>query len=98
MDAMTSKHRIIQVGSLAGSPTANARLAASYDVIELWKHENRAAALAEFGPGVTALVTSANLGARADLIAAPPDLKAICSWGVGYETIDVQAPRRAAFR
>ncbi len=91
---MTSKHRIIQVGSLAGSPSANQRLAESYDVIELWKHEDRQAALAKFGPGVTALVTSANMGASADLIAALPDLKAICSWGVGYETIDVEAARQ----
>ncbi|KCB21245.1 2-hydroxyacid dehydrogenase [Bordetella hinzii] len=91
---MTSKHRIIQVGSLAGSPSANQRLADSYDVIELWKHEDRQAALARFGPGVTALVTSANMGASAELIAALPDLKAICSWGVGYETIDVEAARQ----
>ncbi|KCB50227.1 4-phosphoerythronate dehydrogenase [Bordetella hinzii 1277] len=94
MNAMTSKHRIIQVGSLAGSPSANQRLADSYDVIELWKHEDRQAALARFGPGVTALVTSANMGASAELIAALPDLKAICSWGVGYETIDVEAARQ----
>lgn len=91
---MTSKHRIIQVGSLAGSPSANQRLADSYDVIELWKYEDRQAALARFGPGVTALVTSANMGASAELIAALPDLKAICSWGVGYETIDVEAARQ----
>lgn len=91
---MTSKHRIIQVGSLAGSPSANQRLADSYDVIELWKYEDRQAALARFGPGVTALVTSANMGASAELIAALPDPKAICSWGVGYETIDVEAARQ----
>src|SRR3546814_12402072 len=39
------------------------------------------------------MVTSASMGADAGLIAALPDLKAICSWGVGYETIDVQAAR-----
>ncbi|WP_459618180.1 2-hydroxyacid dehydrogenase [Bordetella sp. 2513F-2] len=88
-----SKHRILQVGSLGGSPSANARLADAYDVFELWKHADRAQALAEHGKGITALVTSASMGARADLIAALPDLKAICSWGVGYETIDVDAAR-----
>ncbi|WP_241074742.1 2-hydroxyacid dehydrogenase [Achromobacter insuavis] len=88
---MTTKHRIIQVGSLAGSPSANQRLAERYDVIELWKQPDRKAALAELGKGVTAVVTSANFGANAELINALPDLKAICSWGVGYETIDVQA-------
>lgn len=88
---MTTKQRILQVGSYAGSPSANQRLAEKYDVVELWKYEDRKAALAEHGKGVTALVTSANMGARADLIEALPDLKAICSWGVGYETIDVAA-------
>jgi len=86
-----TKQRIIQVGPLAGSPTANARLADAYDVVELWKYPDRDKALAEQCKGITALVTSANMGAKADLINALPDLKAICSWGVGYETIDVQA-------
>ncbi|GAB1579582.1 2-hydroxyacid dehydrogenase [Bordetella petrii] len=91
---MTTKHRILQVGSLSGSPSANQRLAEGYDVLELWKHADRKAALAEHGQGITAMVTSASIGADAELIAALPDLKAICSWGVGYETIDVQAARQ----
>ncbi|MCD0505362.1 2-hydroxyacid dehydrogenase [Bordetella petrii] len=90
---MTTKQRILQVGSLSGSPSANQRLADGYDVFELWKHGDRKAALAEHGKGITALVTSASIGANAELINALPDLKAICSWGVGYETIDVQAAR-----
>ncbi len=89
-----TKQRILQVGSLSGSPSANQRLADGYDVFELWKHGDRKAALAEYGPGITAMVTSASMGADAALIAALPDLKAICSWGVGYETIDVQAARQ----
>ncbi|KAJ8138506.1 hypothetical protein OY671_008282, partial [Metschnikowia pulcherrima] len=61
---MTTKHRIIQVGSSAGSPSANQRLAERYDVIELWKQPDRKAASAELGKGVTAVVTSANFGAN----------------------------------
>ena len=91
---MTTKHRIIQVGSLAGSPYANKSLADNYDVVELWKYPDRKAALAEHGKGVTAVVTSATYGANAELINALPDLKAICSWGVGYETIDIQAAKQ----
>lgn len=87
----TPKTRILQVGPLAGSPTANERLATAYDVFELWKQPDRAQALAQHGKGITVMVTSASLGADADLINALPDLQAICSWGVGYETIDVQA-------
>lgn len=88
---MTTKPRIIQVGSLAGSPTANKRLSDQFDVIELWKHDDKAALLAEKGAGVEILVTSATNGCSASIINALPDLKAICSWGVGYETIDVAA-------
>lgn len=91
---MTTKQRIIQVGSLAGSPSANKNLADRYDVVELWKFPDRKAALAEHGKGITAVVTSANFGADAELINALPDLKAICSWGVGYETIDVDAAHK----
>lgn len=90
---MTTKPRVLQVGSFSGSPSANQRLAKDYDVFELWKHADRKVALAEYGKGITAMVTSANMGANAELINALPDLKAICSWGVGYETIDVQAAR-----
>jgi lactate dehydrogenase-like 2-hydroxyacid dehydrogenase len=91
---MTAKHRIIQVGSYAGSPTANERLAREYDIVELWKFPDRLAALAEHGKGVDVLVTSANFGCTAEMIDALPDLKAICSWGVGYETIDIKAAHR----
>ncbi|ARP95537.1 2-hydroxyacid dehydrogenase [Bordetella genomosp. 13] len=88
-----TKPRILQVGSLAGSPSANARLADTYDVFELWKHEDRARALAEHAQDITVLVTSANMGANAELIDALPSLKAICSWGVGFETIALDAAR-----
>lgn len=88
---MTTKQRILQVGSFSGSPSANQRLAKDYDIFELWKHADRKSALAEFGKDITAMVTSASMGADAELINALPNLKAICSWGVGYETIDVKA-------
>lgn len=88
---MTIKPRILQVGSFAGSPSADERLAKQYDVFELWKHEDRARALAEHGKGIEVIVTSANMGADATLINGLPDLKAVCSWGVGYDKLDVDA-------
>lgn len=88
---MTTKQRILQVGSFSGSPSANQRLAKDYDIFELWKYADRKSALAEYGKDITAMVTSATMGADAELINALPNLKAICSWGVGYETIDVKA-------
>ena len=71
-------------GRFAGRfPSANQTLADRYDVVELWKFPDRKAALAEHGKGITAIVTSANFGANAELINALPDLKkAICSWGL----------------
>jgi len=91
---MTAKPRVIQVGNYAGSPSANERLAESYDIFPLWKADDRAAALKASGAGVEALVTSATYGCDAATMDALPDLKAICSWGVGYETIDVEAAKK----
>jgi lactate dehydrogenase-like 2-hydroxyacid dehydrogenase len=88
---VSTRHRLIQVGPFGGSPTADERLKKHYDVIELWRFSDRDAALAQVAQGVTTLVTSASRGCDAALIAALPDLKAICSWGVGYETIDIAA-------
>jgi lactate dehydrogenase-like 2-hydroxyacid dehydrogenase len=90
---MNAKTRILQAGPLSGSPTADQRLAESYDVLALWKQPDPAAALAEHGKGITVMVTSSVRGADAALMDALPDLKAICNWGVGYDTIDAQAAR-----
>ncbi|SUB14495.1 Glyoxylate/hydroxypyruvate reductase B [Pantoea agglomerans] len=47
------------------------------------------------GADIDMLVTSGNavMGAPAALIAALPNLKAICSNGVGYDSIDTEAAR-----
>jgi lactate dehydrogenase-like 2-hydroxyacid dehydrogenase len=50
--------------------------------------------VAQHGGEFTALVTSARFGASAAMIAAMPALKVICSFGVGYDTIDVDAATR----
>jgi len=91
---MTTKPRVIQIGPLSGSPNANERLQAEYDVFELWKHPDGVKALAQHGKGVRVAVTTANAGCTAEIMDALPDLQAICSWGVGYETIDVEAARK----
>ncbi|MCE3271811.1 MAG: ghrB 1 [Ramlibacter sp.] len=86
---MPERARILQVGTL-GDET-DATLQAQYDVLRLWETPGGLDALAERTAGITAVVTSVRHGCRADLIARLPDLRAICSWGVGYETIDVAA-------
>lgn len=85
------KQRIIQIGSLTGSPTANAELAERYEVLELWKAQDPIAFLHEQAQDVEVIATSAVMGCKAEVIAALPKLKAICSWGVGYDTINVEA-------
>lgn len=88
---MTTKPRVLQIGPLAGSPTAQDRIHADYTPLELWKEKDPAAFLARECQDVRVIVTTATGGCKAEVINALPKLEAICSWGVGYETIDVEA-------
>lgn len=67
----------------------------SFTAFRLWEADDEAAFLAEQGADIDMLVTSGNavMGAPAALIAALPNLKAICSNGVGYDSIDTEAAR-----
>lgn len=67
----------------------------TFTVFRLWEAEDETAFLAEQGADIDMLVTSGNavMGAPAALIAALPNLKAICSNGVGYDSIDTEAAR-----
>lgn len=53
----------------------------------------RHGAVTEPGPGVTVAVTTSGHGLSAQQIADLPDLKAIASFGVGYDSIDLDAVR-----
>lgn len=84
-----TKPRILQIGSLTGHPPADAELAARYEVLELWKAADPQAFLREHADSIEVIATSANIGCKAEVIQALPKLRAICSWGVGYDSIDV---------
>src|SRR5690606_6525063 len=71
-------------------PEAEERLSEHFDVIRLWKESDPEATIAAKGQDVTVLVTSAMTTTRAELIDKLPNLKAICSNGVGYDAIDVK--------
>jgi lactate dehydrogenase-like 2-hydroxyacid dehydrogenase len=86
------KPRILQNGRLM--PSLETQLAAEFDVHPLWKEADPAAFLAERGGEFVGLVTSARVGADAALIDALPALKVISSFGVGYETLDIEAAKR----
>ncbi len=86
-----TKKRILQIGSLTGSPTANAELAERYAVARLWEAPDQQTFLREHCRDIEIISTSAVMGCTEKVISALPNLRAICSWGVGYDSIDVAA-------
>jgi hydroxypyruvate reductase len=87
-----SRQRLLQHGRLLTS--LEEQLALSYDVHALWQEPDPDAFLKNHGADFPALATSARTGASAKLIDALPSLKVITSFGVGYETIDIEAARK----
>ncbi len=85
-----SKPKIIQIGSLGGSPGADQALREHFDVIALWQAQDRDQTLRD-ASDVEVIVTSAVHGCKADVIEKLPNLKLICNWGVGYDSIDIAA-------
>jgi lactate dehydrogenase-like 2-hydroxyacid dehydrogenase len=78
---------ILQAGPM--TPWLEESLARDYEVLSLHKQSDRAGFLAQQGPRVEGLVTSARFGADRALIEKLPNLRVISSFGVGYETIDI---------
>jgi lactate dehydrogenase-like 2-hydroxyacid dehydrogenase len=85
------KPRVIQIGRLQAS--LEAALAAEFDVHPLWRETDAGAFLAREGGSFVGMATSARHGADAKLMDALPGLRVISNFGVGYETIDVDAAR-----
>jgi hydroxypyruvate reductase len=86
------KPRLLQHGRLM--PALESQLTAEFDVHPLWNEANPTDFLAAHGAEFIGLVTSARVGADAALINALPSLKVISSFGVGYETLDIEAAKR----
>lgn len=81
---------ILQLGPL--TERFNRGLAAEYDVLPAW--EQNADALHDgHAQRIEIVVTSARFGCSAALIERLPNLRAIVSFGVGYDAIDVVAAR-----
>jgi lactate dehydrogenase-like 2-hydroxyacid dehydrogenase len=72
-------------------PLADDSLAADFKAVRFWELDDSALWLARFGDDVGVVATSVRAGCSAELISRLPHLGAICSWGVGYDTIDVAA-------
>jgi hydroxypyruvate reductase len=86
------KPRLLQHGRLM--PSLESELAAEFDMHPFWNEADPGAFLAARGEEFVGLVTSARVGADAALIDALPSLKVISSFGVGYETLDIEAAKR----
>ena len=86
------KPRVLQKGRLL--PAMEKVLKEEFGAHMLANEPDADAFLKQRGGEFTALVTSARFGADDAMMAAMPALKAICSFGVGYDTIDIDAATR----
>ena len=86
------KPRVIQIGRLQAS--TEQALAAEFDVHPLWRETDATAFLAKEGDTFVGMATSVRFGADAKLMDALPKLRVISNFGVGYETIDVEAAKK----
>ena len=89
---MTERIQLLQHGPLM--PWLEQELQRHYAVTALHQQADGPAFLRDQGHRFQALVTSARFGADAALIDRLPALRVISSFGVGYETIDVDAAAR----
>ena len=88
---MTMNQKILQACPLP--PPLAGKLPALCPVEILSDASDQTAFLREHGDEFTVLITTGTHGADKALIDALPNLKAICSLGVGYDAIDLDAVR-----
>jgi len=72
---------------------ANELLASEFRAVRFWELSDPESWLKRFAPNVLVVATSVRRGCDAETIAQFPRLGAICSWGVGFDTIDVAYAR-----
>jgi lactate dehydrogenase-like 2-hydroxyacid dehydrogenase len=72
-------------------PPTLAELESTYNAHRLWTAENKDALIASVADKVTAVASSNPRGIDAATIGKLPKLKVIAHFGVGYETVDVDA-------
>lgn len=86
-----TKPKVLQVGAL--SERFNRTLAERYAVTALWQQAEPLAFLLEHGAEFELMVSSARFGCRAEQLALLPNLRAICSFGVGYDPYPLELLR-----
>ena len=86
------KHELLVTGPMY--PPTLEKLDATYTTHKLFKAADRNALLAEVGERITAVASSNSGGIDGAMIAKLPKLKVISHFGVGYDTVDVDAARK----
>ena len=84
--------KILQMGRL--SDGVNRFLDQQYAATALWQQTQTDEFLQQHGAEFELVVTSAAYGLTAAQVAAMPLLRAVCSFGVGYDSIDVPSLQR----
>src|SRR5450631_4051067 len=87
----TMKPEIIVTGPMY--PPTLAKLDETYATYKLFKADDRAAMLASVADRITAVASSNSGGIDGATIAKLPRLKVIAHFGVGYDTVDVNAAK-----
>ncbi len=87
-DAGTELAQLVSLG--AGYDAA---LAARWRVLPLYREDQPEARLKALAPNVGLVVTSARVGLSADTLQVLPQVRAICSWGVGCDALPLAAAR-----
>ena len=80
---------ILQIGRLSND--VNQHLEHEYGALALWQQTQSDEFLQQSGADFEVVVTSAAYGLTAAQIALLPNLRAVCSFGVGYDSIDLAA-------
>ena len=75
--------KVLQIGAL--SERFNRTLAERYEVTALWQQAEPLSFLRERGAEFELMVSSARFGCTAEQLGLLPKLRAICSFGVGYD-------------
>jgi lactate dehydrogenase-like 2-hydroxyacid dehydrogenase len=86
------RHNILMTGPMY--PPTIEELEKTYTVHRLWTAGNRDALVASVADEITAVASSNSGGIDASLMSKLPRLKVIAHFGVGYDTVDVDAARK----
>lgn len=88
---MAEKPRILQMGPYP--EWDQTPLDQAFSVCRYFEASDKAAFLAEVGPGIRGIATRGELGASKAIIDACPQLEIISVYGVGYDAVDLETCR-----